>query len=299
MYGEEKKKKPLLFRNIRKKYILRIQDDSALADKAYLKISRGRVYTLAVVAVALIVGITFLLLAYTNLRRLIPNYQDSDLIPLVYELERKADSLELQTLMLQNYASGIRSVLTGEGLLDSTLEMNGDNQTATERTALENVAYTRSKEDSILREEFESITDYTLIDYVYAPPPSASFKNENFVVPLIGGMITNRFSSVDRHYGVDLTGKAEAPILSTLDGTVIFSEWTVETGYVLVIQHRNDLISVYKHNSSLLKRAGEYVKAGDPVAIIGNSGSLTSGMHLHFEIWYKGSPLNPEDFLIF
>lgn len=296
MYGEEKKKKPFLFRNIRKKYILRIQDDSDLEDKAYYKISRGRIYTFSFIAVLFVVGATFLLLAYTNLRKLIPNYYESDLIPLVYELERKADSLELQTTILQNYAIGIRSVLTGEGLLDSAL--NGDNQT-TDRAMLENVAYTRSKEDSILREEFESINNYTLIDYVYAPPPSTSFKNENFVVPLIGGMITNRFSSVDRHYGVDLTGKSEAPILSTLDGTVIFSEWTVETGYVLMIQHRNDLISVYKHNSSLLKKAGEYVKAGDPVAVIGNSGSFTSGMHLHFEIWYKGSPINPEDFLIF
>ncbi|MDR0364332.1 MAG: M23 family metallopeptidase [Bacteroidales bacterium] len=297
MYSEEKKKRPLFFRNIRKKYSLRIQDDSTLHDKLYLKISKGRIYFFTFIAALIVSGVTFLLLAYTNLKKLIPNYYDADIAPLVYELERKADSLELQSLMLSNYVNNMRTILTGQEISDSILQASDSENSIGDRVTFENVSYSRSREDSILREEFESTTNYTLLDYSYTP--ATSFKNENFVAPIIGGMITNRFSNVDRHYGIDLTGKVGAPILSTLDGTVIFSEWAVETGYVLIIQHRNDLISVYKHNSTLLKKAGEYVKAGDPVAIIGNSGSLTSGMHLHFEIWYKGSPLNPEDYLIF
>jgi murein DD-endopeptidase MepM/ murein hydrolase activator NlpD len=111
--------------------------------------------------------------------------------------------------------------------------------------------------------------------------------------------VTNSFSSSTRHWGVDIVAKPNEAIKATLDGVVIFSDWTLETGYTIGIQHQQNLISVYKHNASLLKKTGAYVRAGEPIAIIGSSGELSTGPHLHFELWYNGSPVNPKDYMAF
>ena len=111
--------------------------------------------------------------------------------------------------------------------------------------------------------------------------------------------MSDQFKSKERHYGVDIVGPENEPIKATLDGTVILATWSSETGYTITVQHTNNLISVYKHNSVLLKKVGDYVKAGEAIAIIGNSGEQTTGPHLHFELWYNGSPVNPIDYMTF
>ena len=115
----------------------------------------------------------------------------------------------------------------------------------------------------------------------------------------VHGTLTSKFNPEIKHWGIDIAAKEDEPILATLSGTVILATWTIETGNTIQIQHDDNLISVYKHNSVLLKNAGDKVQAGDPIAIIGNSGEFTSGTHLHFEIWHDGVPVNPEDYLIF
>jgi murein DD-endopeptidase MepM/ murein hydrolase activator NlpD len=249
-------------------------------------------YISAVLIAFLLIGATTLLIAFTDLRRLIPGYSDADMIPVLYDMNRKADSLEYVCSIQQNYIDNLRNILTGNIDIIDTVS-----KTSTPIVA-ENIRYAPSREDSLLRDEIEAVKNYTLQEHATGNKLSA-FADENFVLPIPSGMPTSHFSRVNRHYGMDLVGKVGSPVLSTLDGTVIFNDWAIETGHVLVIQHKNDLISVYKHNSSLLKKAGDYVKAGDPIAIIGNSGEFTTGPHLHFEIWYKGIPLNPEDYLIF
>jgi murein DD-endopeptidase MepM/ murein hydrolase activator NlpD len=290
MYSE-KKKKSLLFRNLRKRYLLRVQDEVSLHDRVFFKISKVRVYISTVLIVFLLIGATTLLIAFTDLRRLIPGYSDADMVPIIYEMNRKADSLEYVASIQQNYIENLRNILTGNIALADTVP-----QAPT--PVVSDIRYAPSREDSILRDEIEAVKNYTLQERPTTNKLS-SFADENFVLPVLGGTPTAHFSRVNRHYGMDFVGKAGSPVLSTLDGAVIFNDWAIETGHVLVIQHKNDLISVYKHNSSSLKKAGDYVKAGDPVAIIGNSGEFTTGPHLHFEIWYKGIPLNPEDYLIF
>jgi murein DD-endopeptidase MepM/ murein hydrolase activator NlpD len=291
MYSE-KKKKVVLFRNLRKRYHLRVQDEVSLHDRIFIKISKVRVYISAVVIAFLLIAMTSLLIAFTDLRRFIPGYSDADMIPIIYDMNRKADSLEYVCSIQQSYIDNLRNILTGNITGMDTVSQTPD------PVVVENVPYAPSREDSLLRDEIESVKDYTLQEHATGNKLSA-FADENFVLPIPGGTPTSHFSRVNRHYGMDLAGKSGSPVLSTLDGTVIFNDWAIETGHVLVIQHKNDLISVYKHNSSLLKKAGDYVKAGDPIAIIGNSGEFTTGTHLHFEIWYKGIPLNPEDYLIF
>ena len=290
MYSK-KKKKPLLFRNLRKQYHLRVQDGISLHDRIFIKISKIRIYISAVLIAFLLIAATTLLIAFTGLRRFIPGYSDADIIPMIYKMNRKADSLEYVCSIQQNYIENIRNILTGNiAMLDTVPPTPSP-------VVTENIRYAPSHEDSLLRDEIEAVKDYTLQER--ATTKLSVFTDENFVLPIPSGTPTSHFSRVNRHYGMDLSGKSGSPVLSTLDGTVIFNDWAIETGHVLVIQHKNDLISVYKHNSSLLKKAGDYVKAGDPIAIIGNSGEYTTGPHLHFEIWYKGIPLNPEDYLIF
>ena len=296
MYSE-KKRKSLLFRNLRKRYLLRVQDEVSLHDRVFFKIAKVRVYIFSVLFVFLLIGATTLLIAFTDLRRLIPGYSDADMVPIIYEMNRKADSLEYVSSIQQNYIDNLRNILTGNiSLTDTTAPSSTP-------VAVDNIRYAPSREDTLLRDEIEAVRNYTLQERPTGNNSTgnklSSFADENFVLPILGGTLTSHFSRVNRHYGMDLTGKVGSPVLSTLDGTVIFNDWAIETGHVLVIQHKNDLISVYKHNSSLLKKAGDYVKAGDPIATIGNSGEFTTGPHLHFEIWYKGIPLNPEDYFIF
>jgi murein DD-endopeptidase MepM/ murein hydrolase activator NlpD len=115
----------------------------------------------------------------------------------------------------------------------------------------------------------------------------------------ISGMITDRFNAKNKHLGIDLVAREKTRISSVLGGTIVISQWTSETGYVIGVQHKNDYLSLYKHNSVLLKTVGDFVNAGDPISIIGNSGELSSGPHLHFELWHQGIPVNPEDYILF
>jgi murein DD-endopeptidase MepM/ murein hydrolase activator NlpD len=115
----------------------------------------------------------------------------------------------------------------------------------------------------------------------------------------VKGLLTSKFDKGVQHYGVDITAKKNTPVKSCLAGTVIFAEWTTETGYVMIIQHTRELISVYKHCSALLKKPGDYIQTGQAVAIIGNSGETSTGPHLHFELWHQGNPVNPESYISF
>ena len=141
--------------------------------------------------------------------------------------------------------------------------------------------------------------------YVESEENSSIYTNKNmknnfltFFTP-ISGLIIDSFCLKTKHFGVDLVAKKGAKISSVLDGTVISSQWTAETGYVLMVQHENNYISVYKHNSVLLKDVGDFVLAGDYIAVVGNSGELSSGPHLHFELWNNGLPLNPTNYINF
>ena len=128
--------------------------------------------------------------------------------------------------------------------------------------------------------------------------PVSEITSYLFFTP-VKGIVTNNFDPLNHHYGIDIVAKPNEPVKSILEGTVIFSDWTLETGYTIAIQHQQNMISVYKHNSSILKKTGSFVKAGEPIAIIGNTGELTTGPHLHFELWYNGNPINPRDHISF
>ena len=161
------------------------------------------------------------------------------------------------------------------------------------RIPLENIP----PEDRELRKQIESEGNYSLI-FSEEETNTTDLSKLHFFQP-IEGVVTSDFDAELGHYGVDIAAAKDAPIASTLNGTVILSSWTLQTGYVLAIQHTNSLISFYKHNSVLFKKVGNFVSSGEVVAIVGSSGEQTSGPHLHFELWHNGSPVNPRDHIVF
>jgi murein DD-endopeptidase MepM/ murein hydrolase activator NlpD len=162
------------------------------------------------------------------------------------------------------------------------------------------IEFENSEQDSLLRAMVEEEERYNIQNIQFGAKQSMEMNIRDifFFAPLKGD-ITAGFDSKEQHYAVDIVAKENEPIKSCLDGTVIFSSWTYDSGHVVAIQHSSNLTSFYKHCSVLLKKTGESVKAGEVVAIVGNSGELTTGPHLHFELWFNGRAVNPEDYIVF
>lgn len=240
------------------------------------------------IVIALIVG---LLLIYTPLNMLLPAQQNNklsrQLINHVYEL----DSLKHEIKIRDRYFANIQNIMHGrqvdnfEAVIDTSIRY----------TKLE---FERSTHDSILRKQIENEEKHSLSSISGGTNGNINLKNLHFFKP-VKGIVTNKFDIKGKHAAVDIVAEPNEPVLATLEGTVIIATWSLNTGYIIEVQHANNLISVYKHNSSLLKEAGDHVNAGEPIAIIGNTGELTTGPHLHFELWYNGTPLNPENYITF
>ncbi len=292
--SSKKRKKKFWIYKLRNKYRLVISNEETFEEKISFRLSRLNVFvTIGTVAIILIVATTFLI-AFTPLREYIPGYTDVTLTKRVSELKRITDSLEVDFRQKSIYIQNIKNIIDGKEIEEDTAIQNVQDGNYNK------IQYTHSKEDSILRQEYENETSYDLYyndneELSTATSPLSSF---NFFIPL-KGIITNEFDLVKQHYGIDIVSKQNEAVKATLEGTVIFAGWTLETGYVITIQHKGKFISSYKHNSVLLKQQGNFVKAGEPIAIVGESGELTTGPHLHFELWYNGTPVNPEDYIAF
>jgi murein DD-endopeptidase MepM/ murein hydrolase activator NlpD len=275
---------------LRGKYRLIIYNDNTFEEVWYMRLSRGNLIAVtSLIFVAIIVGL-FALIAYTGIRELIPGYPDGLMRRTIISNAIRLDSLENEIKIRDQYFRNLNALIAGEepdnmiALLDTTTEV-GD------------IQFSTSVEDSILRMQIEEEEQYNLLVMDQDDFPSG-LPGIHFFAPL-RGMVTNSFNASENHFGTDVVAAPNEVVKATLDGTVILASWTVETGYVIQIQHSNNLISVYKHNAELLKKVGNVVKAGDAIAIIGNSGELTTGPHLHFEIWHNGTPVDPEQFIVF
>jgi len=293
----EKKKKTFL-EKIKNKYRLVVYNDQTFEEAVSIRLSRLNVFIVVGTICILLVFATTYIIAFTPLKEYIPGYGNFDSAKKINSLYHKADSLDKALEMKTVYISKIKTILKGEVNADESNVMPKAVDVPKE------INYKRSKQDSILRADIESQPGYNLVksessteNSNYATS-SASIKNFFFFTPL-NGTVTNNFNPAESHYGVDVVAQRNEAVKATLDGTVILSSWTLETGYCITIQHSNNLVSVYKHNSVLLKKEGDYVKAGEVIAIIGETGMLSSGIHLHFELWFNGIPVNPRDYIIF
>ncbi|TND10481.1 MAG: peptidase M23 [Bacteroidetes bacterium] len=274
---------------MRNRYRLVIMNDNTFEEKWSLRLTPWGVVTLVGSISIIMTVLVISLVAFTPLREYIPGYADvgmrRDLLATAHRLDSLGKKIKADSIYLDN----LDRVLKG----DIPTEQPKNPRDTTKN--YKNLPLKPSQADSALRNEIESEDGYSLQIGVSKRSGVSGF----FFFPPIKGIVTNSFNTADEHYGVDVAAPENEAIKSTLDGTVIMSGWTTDAGYVIQVQHSNNLVSVYKHNSSLLKKTGQYVKAGDPIAIIGSSGELTTGPHLHFELWYNGAPVDPQEYMAF
>lgn len=250
--------------------------------------ARSLVMTLAGAIILIIVGVT-VLIAFTPLREYIPGYSTGKIRQTLINNVLRADSLEQEIHRRDKYFNDFRAMLSGETPVDSS----GKKIPAVRP---EQVNIRKYNSDSIFKDELAQEQFNVSGD---SPSSQRGGVAGLLFYPPLNGMVTSKQDLGIGHFGVDLVGKVDSRISAALDGTVILAEWTMETGYVIQIQHDHNLVTVYKHNSELLKRQGDKVKAGETIAIMGNTGKETTGPHLHFEMWMNGISLNPEEYIKF
>lgn len=283
-----------LLRRIRDKYRLVLLNEETLEERLSFKLSRLNVFVAIGLLSIILVFITTYIIAFTPLKEYIPGYTDVYLQRRIYELQLRSDSVAYAMRSQERYLEDLKKVLDGD--------LPDERQMAPVDTAKSKKYLTitdkRSPEDSILRTEYDNANKYNLFKSDKLPGKGSTMRNLTFFPP-VKGIVTSQFDPLRKHFGIDIVAARDEVIKSVQDGTVIFSGWTVETGYVLAIQHPGNVISIYKHNSVLLKKEGNIVHAGETVAIIGDTGELSTGPHLHLEIWINGIPVNPKDYIVF
>ena len=264
-----------------------IINDNSLEEVFNIKFSKAGLLWLTAAILLAISVIFVLLLGYTPLRNLIPGKSKTHVQNELIVMIQKADSLEKSLGNYSLYTKNLKKVLSDSVSLDSVQDLFREGFTVNE------FDFKPSVEDSILRAEVEAEESISLNSNLKEK------KLNSFFIKPVDGLITEGFNKKIGHFGVDIVSKKGAFISSIDDGMVLFSSWTHEFGYVLVIKHQNSFISFYKHNSEVFKSKGDYVKSGETIAIIGNSGKYSTGPHLHFELWKGSSPVNPVNYILF
>lgn len=278
------------------KTALILRDEDNFAEKRKFVYTPARVVTLVFLAFLMAFCIGFWVASKVYNRTLLTG-QDAETARKLIALNLTVDSLAKAIQERDNYIQGFKKAIIGEitAKYDKTATAIDTGKSALKITGDSVNIDQLSAADIKLREEMERNPA------VYAQ--FSSTRNDRlrdiFLFPPLKGIISNQYDARTSHLGIDIVSSKDEPIKSVSEGTVIMASWTDDTGYVITIQHQSDLISVYKHCSVLLKKTGDFVRAGEIIAIIGNSGELTTGPHLHFELWYKGNPTNPEELISF
>ena len=252
---------------------------------------------LAIIGMALLlIVITTFIIAFTPLREYIPGYSDASLGREVYELNLRADSLRQEMQRKDIYFQNIKKIVEGYDFAADSALAAVNIYEPLPAGVTDTITLKKSVQDSLLRAEYEAQDQYNLFGKEYLSTTKQSSLVKNFFVPLTGKVI-NAFDADKGHFGVDIASEGDKIINATLDGTVVFSIWSINNGYCIGIQHADSYFSVYKHNATLLKKEGEYVKAGEAIAILGKSGDEEAFEHLHFELWRNGLALNPAEYM--
>ena len=286
----DKKKKPKkIKRKLLDKYRLMILNENTFEERLSFKLTRLNVFVMSSLMAIFFIALTYLLIAFTPLREYIPGYSSTALKKKATELSYKTDSLQRVIVMNDRYYESIKKVLTGD--LDA-VDFNKDSIIQAVKLEASEVDLSPIAEDSLLREKVDKEDKYNLFE-------SATSATNFVLFPPVSGTISEAYNAKEKHYAVDIVVAKDTPIKATADGIVVFAEWTASTGYVIIIEHSYGLISIYKHNASLTKAQGDLVKAGEVIATAGNTGELSTGPHLHFELWNDGYPINPTNIIDF
>lgn len=290
MSRKSERKTRKLLQKLTHKYRMVVLNEDTFEEVGNMRLSRLNLIALVGVILILLVVIIFSLIAYTNIRELIPGYPDAAMRQHIRENAMKVDSLEYEQAIRDQYFENLRRIISGE------MPENYMNDT-TGMINPQEINFIRSANDSILRQQVEAEEQFRL-SALEENQVNKNLYDLHFFTP-VNGIVTRSFNPREGHFGIDLVAEPNEVVKAALDGTVTMSAWTLETGYVIQIQHDFELLTVYKHNATLFKSMGQKVKAGDAIAIVGNSGELTTGPHLHFELWHDRVPLNPAEYIAF
>ena len=275
----------------RSKLRFSIYNDASHEEIFSFRSRRGSALLGLVLSVILIIGLVTILISFTPLKQLIPGYPSPQMRIAMVDNAIKVDSLERIVKTWEFQLDNIHRVINGLepiSLEDITILDQSDSILIT------NFDAQLSKEDSLLRAEVIRQEQFNIQE---STRTIEQLEGLHMFTP-VKGVVSNKYNQANHPY-IDIAAPANSVVSSVLDGTVIVSSYLQETGYTMHIQHRNDLISVYKHNAKLLKETGDKVAAGTAIALVGNSGSLSYGNHLHFELWHKGVAIDPEKYINF
>lgn len=253
------------FKSLKEKYHLSLINKDSFEQLASWQVSKG-MFLLAISSILLLTFIiSILIISFTPIKKIVPGFESDEMHQQLLQMTYQMELMEKEIDGKLAYATHLDTILSSIDSIDFSPQTSPE-------PSVSNTKSTR--------------------------PSHSKLFNYHFYKP-VSGLISQKFNVPNRHYGIDVVCKKNETVKAVLGGKIILSAWTVEEGNVLAIQHQDNLISFYKHNSVLLKRRGEVVKAGDIIAVVGNSGELTNGPHLHFEIWQNGTPLNPADLINF
>ena len=270
------------------KYRFVVLNEETFEERFSFKLNRLNVFVFSTLFAMLLIAITALFIAFTPLREYIPGYSSTSLKKKATELSYKTDSLQNIISVNERYLTSIRKVLSGDV---ETVNFNKDSILELAKNDVALIDFTPSKQDSLLRERVAREDKYN-------PLLNATEIGVVFFAP-VKGAISEGYNPQTKHFAIDVVTVKNAPVKAAADGTVIFAGWTPNTGNVIILKHINNTFTAYKQNASLSKNQGDIVKGGEVIATVGNTGELTTGPHLHFELWREGYPVNPQDFIDF
>ena len=277
------------FKRLNDDYKIVISTDETFEEKFSFKLNKLNTFAFLTLYSTILISATICLVFFTQIREMVPGYPSTELLIKVADLTKKTDSLERQIILDNNFSKSILDVLLGK--VDSVISKETiSKESGSVGTSIKLVS--PSYEDSILRQYVEDEDRFNIAKN------QLTIENKLFSTP-IKGELTQGFNESGKHYALDISADVGTPVRAILDGRVIFSEWSVETGHVIIIDHGDNIISIYKHNSRVSKKQNDYVKGGQVIAYSGDQGSLSSGPHLHFELWKNGIPIDPEPLINF
>jgi len=284
-----KKKKKSFWKRVRFKYKLSFLNESTLEEVWAFRVSQLSAFITVFVFTIFLISVTSIVIIKTPIRNYLPGYLDVEVRNTIIQNALKADSLENALRIQSKYLQNVSDILTGTVTIDSIHRSDS----AAFITANYDIVRSQNEEDFV--RNFEEEERYNLTTLSSSPLIGEGL----FFYKPVNGVISSHYNAEIKHYGVDLVSAPRESVLATLDGTVIYTGSDPEFGNVISLQHKNGFNSIYKHNEVLLKQIGDHVIAGEAIALIGNTGNLSTGPHLHFELWYKGTSVNPEEYIAF
>lgn len=281
--------KKSFWHRIRFKYKLSFFNEGTLEEVWSFRLSRLSAFAMLALFAFLLIAFTALIIIKTPIRNYLPGYLDVEVRKEIMQNTLRADSLERMLQIHKLYLDNVAGILSGTMSVDSIRNIDSLARTQAD------FEIPRSKQETEYVKEFEEAEKYNLAVLDPNPVPTDGV----FFYKPVNGIVSSHYEADARHFGVDLVAAPKESVLATLDGTVTFAGFDPNSGNVIQVQHKNGFLSIYKHNELLLKEIGDRVVAGEAIALVGNTGKLSTGPHLHFELWYKGNPVNPEEYIAF